>query len=62
MAESDGLHVVVGGTGATGRLVARQLAAAPIESVKVTNISEEGDIFTATGELTHQDDNLVLRL
>ena len=27
----------------------------PIESAKVTNISEEGDIFTATGELTHQD-------
>jgi hypothetical protein len=26
MAESDGLHVVVGGTGATGRVVVSELA------------------------------------
>ncbi len=43
MAESDGLHVVVGGTGATGRVVVRELAARG-KRVRAVNRSGRADV------------------
>src|SRR4028119_493160 len=43
MAESDGLHVVVGGSGATGRVIVRELAAKG-KRVRAVNRSGRADV------------------
>jgi nucleoside-diphosphate-sugar epimerase len=50
MAESDGLHVVVGGSGATGRVIVRELAARG-KRVRAVNRSGRADVPEGVGVL-----------